>query len=81
MKKVVRVLALSTIALVLLTFGVHSAPNGMSEDEYIKFTKNWVTVANGKMEIYQKNVKTGKYRLLLVPMSLVLVLHLIVFSF
>jgi hypothetical protein len=64
MKKVVRVLALSTIALVLLTFGVHSAPNGMSEDEYIKFTKNWVTVANGKMEIYQKNVKTGKYRLL-----------------
>ncbi|VVM22436.1 hypothetical protein BSPWISOXPB_4321 [uncultured Gammaproteobacteria bacterium] len=48
---------------------VHSAGKSWAhalteKEKAIAFMKDWVTFANGKMEVYQRNVVTGKVRLL-----------------
>ena len=51
--------------LLLFTLLASLGLNALTEKEKaIAFMKDWVTFANGKMEVYQRNVVTGKVRLL-----------------
>jgi hypothetical protein len=48
-------------ALLLFTLLASLGLNALTEKEKaIAFMKDWVTFANGKMEVYQRNVVTGK---------------------
>jgi hypothetical protein len=53
-----KVLILFTL---LASLGLHALTE---KEKAIAFMKDWVTFANGKMEVYQRNVVTGKVRLL-----------------
>ena len=50
--------------LILLVLLTSLGANALTEKEKaIAFMKDWVTFANGRVEAYQRNVVTGKTRL------------------